>query len=332
MQKAFNCDTIYRDYIGENLCVLRCIVFFVETGVFMQGILSFTDTFREIGKAILSFNSISDILDVLLVAFVIYSAIKLIRETRAIQLAKGFVLLAAVYALVYLLKMQVSTYLFSMIFSNILLVLVVIFAPEIRHALESVGRSKVGKLNFLAAKNGDLIHQNEEATAMINAVTKACANMSDKKVGALMVFEKKSILGDVISTGTKVDAKVSTELIENLFFPNAALHDGAVIFRENRVCAAGCILPLVQQNRTVSSELGTRHRAAIGMSEQSDAVVVVVSEETGAISYAYKGTLNRNLSTGDLREVLTEHFIVSEPNEKNHLKNILKGRRKNGSE
>lgn len=293
----------------------------------MPMILSFSDSMQEIWKAIISFNSISDILDVLLVAFIIYSAIKLIRETRAIQLAKGFVLLIAVYAIVYFLKMPVSTYMFSMVFSNILLVLVVIFAPEIRHALESVGRSNVGNLNFLSSKKRDISHQNEERIKMIHEVTKACADLSDKKVGALMVFEQKSILGDIINTGTKVDAIVSTELIENLFFPMAYLHDGAVIFRDCKVYAAGCILPLVQPNRTISSELGTRHRAAIGMSEQSDALVVVVSEETGAISFAYKGTLKRNISTGDLREILSDHLLLKEPTEKNKFKHSKEGKK-----
>lgn len=313
------------------LYLSRCIVFFIETGVIMPFYLSFSTMMSEIGKAILSFNSVSDVLDVLLIAFIIYSAIKLIRETRAIQLAKGFVLLVAVYAIVYLLKMPVSTYMFSLIFSNILLVLVIIFAPEIRHALESVGRSNVGKFSLFNFKNNPLSQKNEELTKMIHEVTKACADMSDKRVGALMVFEQKSILGDVINTGTKVDALVSTELIENLFFPMASLHDGAVIFRDGKICAAGCILPLVQQNRTVSSELGTRHRAAIGMSEQSDALVVVVSEETGAISLAYKGNLKRDISTGDLREILSEHLLEKEPSEKSKFKNFMKGRKKDGT-
>ena len=251
VQVSAHCDILY---------------FFVETGVFMQLPLTFADTMDEIGKAILSFNSISDVLDVLLVAFVIYSAIKLIRETRAIQLAKGFVLLTVIYAAVYLLHMQVSTYMFSMVFSNLLLVLVIIFSPEIRHALESVGRSSVSNFNFFGFKNSEDIHRQEEQVKMVNAVTKACADMSDKKIGALMVFEKESILGEIIHTGTPVDAEISAELIGNIFYPKAPLHDGAAVIREARVAAAGCILPLTQNNN-VSSELGTRHRAAIGLSE-----------------------------------------------------------------
>lgn len=294
----------------------------------MQLPLTFVDTLDEIGKAVLGFNSVADVLDVLLVAFVIYSAIKLIRETRAIQLAKGFVLLVLMYAVVYLLHMQVSTYMFSVLFSNILLVLVIVFAPEIRHALESVGRSSVTNFNLFGFKNSDELRKQEEQMKMINAVTKACADMSDKKIGALMVFEKESILGEIINTGTHIDAEVSVELLGNIFYPKAPLHDGAAVFRQARVAAAGCILPLTQ-NGDVSSELGTRHRAAIGMSEQSDALIVVVSEETGAISVSQKGRLRRDLSSGDLRELLTENFVKSEKNEDSRWKKLLKGRQKN---
>lgn len=331
MQKTHKCDTIYRDYICAFSALRDILYFFREIGVFMQLTLNFADTMEEIGKAILSFNSLADVLDVLLVAFVIYSAIKLIRETRAIQLAKGFVLLVLIYAVVYLLQMQVSTYMFSMIFSNILLVLVIIFSPEIRHALESVGRSSVSNFNFFGFKNSEDIRNQEEQIKMINAVTKACADMSDKKIGALMVFEKESILGEIIQTGTTVDAEVSAELIGNIFYPKAPLHDGAAVIRKSRVAAAGCILPLTQNNN-VSSELGTRHRAAIGMSEHTDALVVVVSEETGGISVAQKGTLRRNLSSGDLRELLMQNFVKSEREEDSRLKKLLKGRQKHEEE
>lgn len=289
--------------------------------------LTFSETIDEIGKAILGFSSISDVLDILLMAFVIYSVIKLIRETRAIQLAKGFVLLVILYAAVYLLHMPVSSYMFSMLFSNILLVLVVIFSPEIRHALESVGRSSVSRFRFLGLKSSEELRRQEMLNSMINAVTKACADMSDKRIGALMVFERKTILGEIIGTGTRIDAEISAELLGNIFYPKAPLHDGAAIIRDARVCAAGCILPLTQ-NHDVSSELGTRHRAAIGMSEQSDALVVVVSEETGAISVAFKGSLRRDLSSGDLREVLTQRFIQPAENSDNPLKKLRKGRHK----
>ena len=136
--------------------------------------------------------------------------------------------------------------------------------------------------------------------------------MSDRKIGVLLVMERETMLGEVIQTGTPVDAKVSEELLGNIFFPKAPLHDGAAVIRNNRLCAAGCILPLTQDHNMVSSELGTRHRAAIGMSEQSDAFIVVVSEETGNISVAKDGKLQRNISVGDLRESLGKELLIAE--------------------
>ena len=293
----------------------------------MLQLLYFKDFWSEIGRAVMSFNSISDVLDVILVTFVIYSAIKLIRETKAVQLAKGFILLLIVYALVNLFGMQASNYILSLVFNNLLLVLVIIFTPEIRHALESVGRSSVSKFNFFGFRSGAEEKRREEMQKMVNAVCRASSDMSDKHIGALMVFEQETILGDIISSGTVIDAKVSPEMIGNIFYPCAPLHDGAAVFRDGRICAAGCILPLTP-NHDISSELGTRHRASIGMSEQSDAVIVVVSEETGAISVAYKGRLRRGISDGDLREILMEHFVKPEEDEGNSkIKKWLKGRR-----
>lgn len=296
----------------------------------MFNFLSISSFFDEVKSAILSFNGISDILDILFVAFLIYAAIKLIRETKAIQLAKGFILIVILYAIVTLFNMETSSFIFSMVFSNLLLVLVVIFSPEIRHALESVGRSSVSNFSLFSIKSSDTVRMQEEINNMINSVCRASAEMSDKKIGALMVFEENTLLGDIISTGTAVDAAISPEIIGNIFFPKAPLHDGAMIVRNARICAAGCILPLTPNNNTVSSALGTRHRAAIGMSEQSDALVVVVSEETGAISIAHKGKLRRNISDGDLREILTEHFLDSDKEDGNKITKFFRGRKNNG--
>ncbi|MGN0539341.1 MAG: diadenylate cyclase CdaA [Candidatus Fimenecus sp.] len=274
----------------------------------MMILLSLSENFEQFKKALFSFDRFSDLLDVLLVAFVIYSAIKLIRETKAIQLAKGVVLLALLYLCVTLLDMQASQYIMSFIFGNLFLILVVIFSPEIRHALESVGRSSVSNISFLNFKNRDEGLLRESVANSINCVCKACADMSDKRIGALIVFEKDTKLGEIIKTGTLVDAKVTSEIIGNIFFPKAPMHDGAAIIKDGRVVAAGCILPLTGHN-DISSDLGTRHRAAIGMSENSDAIVAVVSEETGAISVAEKGKLKRNISDGDLREILMKNFV-----------------------
>ncbi len=284
----------------------------------------FTDLFEQVKRALLSFNGISDLLDVILVAFVIYSGIKLIRETRAFQLAKGVLLLAGIYLVVTLFEMQASEFILSFIFGNLLMILVVIFAPELRHALESMGRSSVSIFNIFNLKNKDETELQENIKNSINSVCRACTDMSDKQIGALIVFEKETLLGEISKTGTQLDAKVTTELIGNIFFPKAPMHDGAVVIKDGRVISAGCILPLTS-NTDLSSELGTRHRAAIGMSETSDAIVVVVSEETGAISVAEKGNLKRNISVGDLREILSKNFTNENDGDTSKIKKILRG-------
>lgn len=290
----------------------------------MLDYLQISDIFVDIKNAILSFNGVSDILDILLVAFVIYAIINLIRDTKAIQLAKGFILIILLYVIVTVFKMEVSSYIFTLFFSNILVVLVVIFSPEIRHALESVGKSSVSNFGLFSIKNSADYKIRENINKMIDSVSRACSEMSDKKIGALIVFEKETLLGEIINTGTQVDAEISTEIIGNIFFPKAPLHDGAMVIKNTRICAAGCILPLTKNNE-ISSSLGTRHRAAIGMSEQSDALVVVVSEETGAISVAEKGRLKRNISDGDLREILNKSFALDTSTEKGIFKNSKKG-------
>lgn len=290
--------------------------------------LGISEFFSEAKNAVLSFDSISDVLDIILVAFMIYALIKLIRDTKAIQLAKGFILVLILFALVNIFNMETSSYIFSLIFSNLFIVLVVIFSPEIRHVLESVGRSSVQNFSLFSIKNSEDIIKKEKADVMINALCKSCADMSDKKIGALIVCERETLLGQIIETGTLIEADISPEIIGNIFFPKAPLHDGAMIIRNYRICAAGCILPLTTKNSDISSALGTRHRAAVGMSEQSDALVIVVSEETGAISVAEKGRLKRDISDGDLREILTDEFYPKDSQEKK-LKKVLKGRSKN---
>lgn len=284
----------------------------------------FVNLFEDIKRAILSFSGISDLLDICLVAFVIYTAIKFLRGTRAMQLLKGIVILAAIYAIVSLVEMRTSEYILNFVFSNMLIILVVIFTPEIRHAFETMGRSSVTISNIFNLKNSDEAELQENIKNSINCVCRACTEMSDKQIGALIVFEKETLLGEIAKTGTMLDAKVTIELIGNIFFPKAPMHDGATIIKDGRVISAGCILPLTNNNQ-ISRELGTRHRAAVGMSEVSDAIVVVVSEETGAISVAEKGNLKRNISDGDLREILTNSFIKEENKEQNKFKKILRG-------
>ena len=276
--------------------------------------------FSEFIKNIVSlFASITvfDILDICLVAFIVYNAIKFIRQTRAFQLVKGIVLLLIVYGAVRLLNMQASSYIMSRVFNDVVLVLLLLFQPEIRHVLESMGRKRISFNN---------VSETEEASDSIMAVCKACSDMSDKKIGALIVFEKDTLLGEIINTGSKIDALVTEELIENIFYPKAPLHDGAAVISGNRVVAAGCILPLTQNS--LSSELGTRHRAAVGMSEQGDSMVVVVSEETGAISVASHGMLKRGISPGELRERLMNYLMPETQNEASFFKKYFGGKKK----
>ncbi len=248
-----------------------------------------------------------DLIDIMLVALSLYYCIRLLRKTRAFNLVKGIVLMGVIYLVVSTLNMSASSYLFSQLFGDIVLVVILLFQPEIRHAIESFGRGDFKKsLSFLSRSN---TASDDELRSSVSAISKAVSNMSEQRVGALIVIENSIHLDEIISSGSRVDSAVTSPLLENIFFPKAPLHDGAVVIRENRIYAAGCILPLTQSE--LSLELGTRHRAAVGMSENSDALIIVVSEETGAISVAQGGNLERNISLGELLSVLTD-FLVSE--------------------
>ncbi len=264
-----------------------------------------TETFNRI-LSVFSTFSVSDFLDIVMVAAIIYICVRIIRETRAMQLAKGFIFVLIIYGVVNLLGMEASGFIFKAIFSNILIILVVLFSPELRNILEQVGHSTSSK-SFKSLIHPGVAVDIAEISDAIESVCKACANMSDQKVGALICFENNTLLGNVISTGTEINAKASRELVENIFYPKSPLHDGAMVIRDAKIYAAGCILPLTK--KTISSALGTRHRAGIGLTEESDATVVIVSEETGAISVAKGGILQRDISYGDLRDILTTEFL-----------------------
>ncbi len=270
----------------------------------------------KIGAVFMSIR-IPDLLDICFVAFVLYNLFKLVRETRAIQLLKGVVLLGVIYFVISTLNMQASSYVFQKLFNDFIIVLIILFQPEIRHALESVGRSRFTSLNMnLFGNKNENARFEEQMQKAIVEICRAFADMSNKKIGAILVFERDTLLGDVAATGTIVDASISQELIGNIFYPKSPLHDGAAIVRGDRLLAAGCILPLTQDNR-ISSELGTRHRAGIGVTEQSDAIVAIVSEETGAISIAHKGDLKRGISDSQLREELVVYLLSGDSNNKN---------------
>ncbi len=241
---------------------------------------------------------ISDIIDVLIVAVIFYYMINLIRETRAMQLVKGIVFLFAVFFLSQWLKLNALNYILGGAMQIGAFAVVVIFQPELRNLLERMGRFKVGNIIDFAADTSE-----DELNSMIDSVTLASQRMSESRTGALIVIERTTRLGEFISTGTMLDANVSSRLLENIFVPNTPLHDGAVIIRNNKIATAGCLLPLTANNN-LSRDLGTRHRAAIGLSEVTDAVIVVVSEETGKISIAMNGSLTRNLSEEALNKAL----------------------------
>lgn len=293
--------------------------------------MSVFDNFTDFFSKIPSLNpGISDILDIIFVAFILYNGIKLIRETRAFQLVKGLLLLGVIYLIINMFKMEASSYLFELVFKNILIIVIILFQQEIRQIIEKVGTSRFASLSLLL--KGNNVEKYETVKEAIIEISKAVQRMSDSKTGSLIVMEKELLLGDVIKTGTGVDAKISHELVGNIFFPNSPLHDGAAIVRDGRLLCAGCVLPLTKSDE-ISSDLGTRHRAALGMSEQSDAMVVVTSEETGTISVAVGGELIRNLTEAELREKLMDYILESAPENKftgegGIFTKLFKGRKK----
>lgn len=252
---------------------------------------------------------LSDVIDIIIVAIIFYYLINLIRETRAMQLVKGIVFLFVVFFLSQWLKLNALNYILGGAMQIGAFALIVIFQPELRNLLERMGRFKVGNIIDFAADTTD-----EEIYRVIDSVAQAAADMSETRTGALIVMERTTKLGEFISTGTTLDATVSSGLLENIFVPNTPLHDGAVIIRNNRIVTAGCLLPLTANNN-LSRDLGTRHRAAIGLSEVTDAVIIVVSEETGKISIAMNGSLTRNLSKESLSKALKK--IMSQGTEAN---------------
>ncbi len=269
---------------------------------------NFGNLFHQIGSVMSSFG-IVDFLDIVFVAFIFYQAIKLLRETRAFQLAKGLLVVAVVYFAVSLLDMNATAYLFNKAFSDVILVLIILFHPELRRAIEHMGRSMGASLSFVG--HDRKIEEENRVRSAIIEISKAAALMSEKRIGSLIIFENKTLLGDIIKTGTVTDSEVSAQLVGNIFFPNSPLHDGAAIVRDARLHAAGCVLPLTQ-NSELSSDLGMRHRAALGVTEQSDAVALITSEETGTISLCYKGVITRNYTESELREKLFEYFAATE--------------------
>ncbi len=257
-----------------------------------------------------------DLLDIAIVALLLFWVIKFVRGRRAGKLLLGVGVLSVLLVLSSLFEMRALNFILNGVFSVGLIAIVIVFQPELRSALEKVGG--VGD-NFKGRVDGD------EASVLKSAIGEivvAAEELSKKKTGALIVLERNTRLGDVIRTGTTIDAVTSSFLLGNIFYNKAPLHDGAVIIRKGRVHAAGCFLPL-SSNEDIVQELGTRHRAAIGMSENSDALVLVVSEETGAISIAIDGNLHRNLTRSKLESYLATNILGED---RKHIKEVVKGK------
>jgi diadenylate cyclase len=254
-------------------------------------------------RVIDNFNWVTDALDILLVTFVVYRMILLIRGTRAVQLLKGVVVVLIATGLSSYLHLRAMSWLLDKVLTIGLFAIPVVFQPELRRALEQLGRTSFFSRGLQVAGERDL-HR------LINELAKATQVLAKNRIGALLVIERETGLNDYLESGTAIDALVSAELLVNIFIPKTPLHDGAVVIRNNRILAASCFLPL-SESKDISKELGTRHRAAVGMSEQSDAVVIVVSEETGQISLAENGSLTMNLDEKSFREML--HTMLAPP-------------------
>jgi len=265
-------------------------------------------------RGILNSFGISDFLDIVVVAYLMYHAIRLVRETRAIQLVKGLGVLVGVYAVATFAGMRSLSFLIRYVFQYGALALLIVFQPELRRSLEQVGRTRFSSLQLFGG-NVDTDDVNSRWRRAINDIGDAATFLSKRRIGALIVLERQSMLGEIIKTGTVIDAAPSAELLGNIFFPNSPLHDGALIIRGGRLVAAGCYLPL-SDNFTISKEMGTRHRAGLGMSESSDAIVVIVSEETGVITVAKNGKLLRGFTGEQLVKELEGIFIVEKREEK----------------
>lgn len=252
-----------------------------------------------------------DAVDIIIVAFLIYGVVKLVRETRAGQLVKGLFLLVILFIISSYFNLVMVSRVLAYFFQFAFVAILIVFQPEIRKALEQVGRNNVGQSIAAVVTGRDRSYDRAQIRKAINAVVDGVGILQQLKMGALIVFERKTKLGDIIETGTQINCEPSGQIVGNIFFNKAPLHDGAMIIRDGMIHAAGCILPLTK-NTSVSAELGTRHRAALGVSEESDAVVVVVSEETGQISVAVNGVLARRFTRDTLRDVLEGYFIPQE--------------------
>ena len=269
----------------------------------------FEQLWRNIVNIVNNFNWLSDALDIIIVTFFVYFVIRLVRDSRAEQFVRAIFLLLVLYGLAFLLELTTIKFMLKAVFDNSLLLLIVVFQPEVRRALEQAGHSRHGFSRLFtglgSVDNAAVIDQWNKA---IRATASALKELQKQKMGALIVMERNTRLGEIVRSGTIMEADPSAALISAVFYNKAPLHDGAMIIRDGRIYAAACILPLTE-NTQISRELGTRHRAGVGMSENSDAIVVILSEETGMISVAEGGELQRNFTPETLAKTLEDRIL-----------------------
>ena len=267
----------------------------------------FQDTWLGLVSVVKNFNPITDVLDILVISYIIYKGIQLVRETRAEQLLKGILLILALTLVAYLLDMKTLNFLMNNILQIGIFAIIVLFQPEIRRALERLGRAKMG--NVFTAES---TRHAGEWEPVIPIIVSAVDRLSKTVTGALIVIERQIKLGEQIATGVILNATPSVELFGNIFYNKTPLHDGAVIMRDGRILAAACFLPKPQKEELIATHFGSRHRAAIGMSEVSDAIVIVVSEETGTVSVVVDGKMERGFDSARLTRYLQENLTGSE--------------------
>lgn len=263
----------------------------------------------------LAFLNLRDIIDIAIVAILIYFILNLIRNTRAEQVFKGIIILLAFMLISQFFQLYTVNWIFSKLITGGLLALIIVFQPELRRGLEFLGRTSTIKNSFGS--------ESDKIPATVSEICKAVASLSRQKIGALIIIEKKVGLTEIIETGTAINGNVSSGLLINIFIPNTPLHDGAVIIKGNIILAAACFLPL-SDNKSISKELGTRHRAGIGISEKSDCLSIMVSEETGSISTAEDGAISRYLDIDTLESKLLEIYSPQLENESPLLKKLRK--------
>lgn len=269
-----------------------------------------------------------DAVDILIVALLFYYLFRLFRQSRSGQLVKGVVILLIMFAISAIANLTMVRFILKSVFEFFVIILVVVFQPELRQGLERLGRSNKTLRNFMNSNS-----QSPETFVMkaISDVADSCAIFSKSRTGALIVFERNSLLNEIAGTGTTLNSETSPALLGNIFYNKAPLHDGAMIIRDGKILSAGCILPLTK-SLDVSPDLGTRHRAAIGLSEECDAVVVVVSEETGNISIALGGRLTRDYNRNTLYDRLVELIIPGENERSNLFSSIFRSRKEKNDE